>query len=75
VRNPIFTGMILAAVGTALMVPNPAALTGLALLALALEIHVRWVEEPHLLAVHGERYRRYASSAGRFVPVLGRLYG
>jgi protein-S-isoprenylcysteine O-methyltransferase Ste14 len=72
VRNPIFTGMILVAVGVALLVPNAAAFAGLFLLALALEVHVRYVEEPHLLAVHGDRYRRYADSAGRFVPRVGR---
>lgn len=72
VRNPIFSGMVLAAIGAALMVPSTVALAGVALLVLALEIHVRWVEEPHLLAVHGDRYRGYAASAGRFVPRLGR---
>ena len=72
VRNPIFTGMVLIAIGVALMVPNGVALAGIALLALGLEIHVRCVEEPHLLAVHGDRYRSYASSAGRFVPQVGR---
>ncbi|TMA32310.1 MAG: isoprenylcysteine carboxylmethyltransferase family protein [Deltaproteobacteria bacterium] len=71
VRNPIFTGMILTAVGGVLMVPNAGALAGAALLALALEIHVRFVEEPHLLAVHGDRYRSYTRSAGRFVPGVG----
>jgi protein-S-isoprenylcysteine O-methyltransferase Ste14 len=64
VRNPIFTGMVLIAIGVALMVPNPVAFAGVALLALGLEIHVRCVEEPHLLAVHGDRYRSYAGSAG-----------
>jgi len=73
VRNPIFTGMIVVSIGGALMVPNAAALAGVALLALALEIHVRYVEEPHLLATHGEPYRRYASFAGRFVPLIGRI--
>lgn len=73
VRNPIFTGMIAVSVGVALMVPNAAALAGVALLVLGLEIHVRHVEEPHLLAVHGDRYRSYATSAGSFVPRLGRL--
>jgi protein-S-isoprenylcysteine O-methyltransferase Ste14 len=72
VRNPIFTGMVLIAIGVALVVPNAVALAGVALLALGLEIHVRYVEEPHLLAVHGDRYRSYAGSAGRFVPHLGR---
>ena len=71
-RNPIFTGMMLIAIGVVLMVPNAVALAGVALLALGLEIHVRCVEEPHLLTVHGDRYRCYARSAGRFVPRLGR---
>ena len=31
------------------------------------------LEEQHLLALHGEAYRRYASAAGRFLPGLGRL--
>ncbi|HKA14532.1 MAG TPA: methyltransferase [Myxococcota bacterium] len=56
-RNPIFTGMILAAIGVVGMVPKAAAFAGAALLVLALEIHVRCVEEPHLLAVHGDRSR------------------
>ena len=73
VRNPIFTGMILVSLGAALLVPNAVALAGVALLALALEIHVRYVEEPYLLAVHGDRYRRYATVAGRFVPRVGRV--
>ena len=69
VRNPIFTGMMLMSRSASRsMVPNAAAFAGSALLGLALEIHVRYVEEPHLLAVHGDRYRSYASSAGRFVP-------
>lgn len=71
VRNPIFSGMMLCCVGVALMVPNAAAFAGVALLGLG--IHVRYVEEPHLLAVHGDRYRSYANTAGRFVPRLGRL--
>ena len=30
------------------------------------------VEEPNLVAVHGEPYRRWAAATGRFVPGLGR---
>jgi len=75
VRNPIFSGMVLISIAVALIVPNAVALAGVVLLAIALEIHVRYVEEPHLLAVHGDRYRRYASSAGRFVPRVGRWEG
>ena len=73
VRNPIFSGMLPASIGLALLVPNVVALAGVAALLIALEIQVRLVEEPYLLRVHGEHYRGYASRVGRFVPGLGRL--
>lgn len=72
VRNPIFSAMLLTAVGLALMVPNVLALAGLAALAVALELQVRGVEEPYLDAVHGEVYAAYRRRVGRFVPRLGR---
>lgn len=73
VRNPIFTAMAATAVGLALMVPNLVALAGLLVLALALELQVRGVEEPYLMGTHGEVYVRYAAGVGRFVPGVGRL--
>lgn len=73
VRNPIYTAMSLATVGLALVVPNVVSLLAVAALAVAFEIQVRLVEEPYLSRVHGERYRRYAAAAGRFLPGLGRL--
>ena len=73
VRNPIFTAMLPASLGLALLVPNVAALAGFAALVLALEIQVRLVEEPYLLRQHGDAYRNYAARVGRFVPGLGRL--
>jgi protein-S-isoprenylcysteine O-methyltransferase Ste14 len=73
VRNPIFSAMVLAFLGLALLVPNVAALVGLAALVVALEVQVRLVEEPYLLRTHGARYADYASRVGRFVPGLGRL--
>jgi protein-S-isoprenylcysteine O-methyltransferase Ste14 len=72
VRNPIFTGMVLAFAGVTLLVPNVVALVGLALLAVGLEVHVRLIEEPHLAGAHGHAYRSYSRQAGRFVPWLGR---
>lgn len=72
VRNPIFTAMLLTAVGLALMVANVISLAGLAALFLALEVQVRLVEEPYLRAVHGVGYDRYTATAGRFLPGLGR---
>lgn len=73
VRNPIFTCMLVTAVGLLLIVPDAVALAAVACLFVAVELQVRLVEEPHLLRVHGPRYRDYAARVGRFVPGLGRL--
>lgn len=73
VRNPIFTGMVATAGGLTLLLPDLWALGSLAALVLAIELQVRWVEEPYLLRVHGAMYRAYARRVGRFVPGLGRL--
>jgi protein-S-isoprenylcysteine O-methyltransferase Ste14 len=71
VRNPIYSAMLLATTGLALMVPNLASVLALAALVVGLEIHVRLVEEPYLLRTHGEHYRSYAARTGRFVPGVG----
>jgi protein-S-isoprenylcysteine O-methyltransferase Ste14 len=73
VRNPIFTGMVLFAAGQALLVPGAVAVAGAGLLAAAVEGQVRAVEEPALLAAHGDAYRRWAATTGRFLPGIGRL--
>jgi protein-S-isoprenylcysteine O-methyltransferase Ste14 len=73
VRNPIYSAMIPAAAGIALLVPSVVAIAAVVLLVVALELQVRAVEEPYLLRVHGDAYRSYASRVGRFVPRLGRL--
>ena len=70
VRNPIFSAMIPAFLG--LLVPN-AALAGFAAPVVAVEVQVRLVEEPYLTKNHGERYLRYASRVGRFLPGAGLL--
>lgn len=72
VRNPVFTAMALTGAGLALLVGNVIAVIGFATLAAALEIQVRWVEEPYLKAVHGAAYERYADATGRFIPGVGR---
>lgn len=73
VRNPIFTGMLLAAWGLVLVVPSPVALAGAVLTLLGLELHVRRAEEPYLLRTHGDAYRGYARRVGRFIPGVGRI--
>jgi len=72
VRNPIFTAMLVIALGFTLMVGNVISLAGLAALFAALEVQVRLVEEPYLRTVHGPDYERYTATAGRFLPGLGR---
>ena len=74
VRNPIFAAMLPASVGLALMVPSVVAVAGALALLVAVELQVRVVEEPYLLAAHGESYGRYARRVGRFVPGVGRLH-
>ena len=73
VRNPIYSAMIPAFVGVALLVPNAVALLAFAVLIVGLEIQTRLVEEPHLLNVHGSAYAEYAARVGRFVPGFGRI--
>lgn len=73
VRNPILTSTDVTAVGLALLVPNVLTALMLVLFVIAHQVQVRFVEEPYLLQVHGDEYRRYAASTGRFVPGIGRL--
>jgi protein-S-isoprenylcysteine O-methyltransferase Ste14 len=71
VRNPIFSAMVLATAGFALLLPNAWAFGAFAALLVGLELQVRYVEEPYLLTVHGDAYVRYTARAGRFVPGVG----
>ena len=71
VRNPIFTAMVVTGLGLAAMVPNVVALAGFVALMVALQLQVRVVEEPFLLALHGDDYVRYSSRTGRFIPHVG----
>ncbi|WP_437723535.1 methyltransferase family protein [Sorangium sp. So ce861] len=71
VRNPIFSFMMLAALGLALVLPNAAALASFVALVAAIELQVRVVEEPYLLRTHGDAYAAYCAKVGRFLPGLG----
>jgi protein-S-isoprenylcysteine O-methyltransferase Ste14 len=57
----------------ALMVPNLFSLAGFVSSVVSVQVTVRLVEEPYLVAMHGEDYIRYAGKVGRFVPGVGRL--
>jgi protein-S-isoprenylcysteine O-methyltransferase Ste14 len=71
VRNPIFSAMLVFGLGIALVTPNVVAVAGFVLLAATIEGQVRVVEEPYLSSKHGETYRDYAASVGRFFPRVG----
>ncbi|XXT15645.1 isoprenylcysteine carboxylmethyltransferase family protein [Sorangium sp. So ce429] len=70
-RNPVFSFMMLAALGMLLILPNAAALASFVALVIAIELQVRVVEEPYLLRTHGEAYAAYCAKVGRFLPGLG----
>lgn len=71
VRNPIFSAMLVFGLGVALITPNVVAISGFVLLLVTIELQVRAVEEPYLLATHGDPYRDYRETVGRFLPRIG----
>jgi protein-S-isoprenylcysteine O-methyltransferase Ste14 len=71
VRNPIFAAMLMFMLGETLLAPNPVAIAVFAIFLAAIEVSVRTVEEPYLLGIHGDDYRDYTTSVGRFVPGFG----
>ena len=71
IRNPIFAAMLVFMLGETLLAPNPVAIAVFAIFLVAVEVSVRSVDEPYLLAVHGDDYRDYTASVGRFVPGIG----
>lgn len=72
VRNPIYLGTILFNTGVALLAPSPWTLCFLWMGGTLVALQAR-LEEKHLLALHGDAYRAYAASVGRFFPGLGTL--
>jgi protein-S-isoprenylcysteine O-methyltransferase Ste14 len=73
IRNPIYTAMIVGWLGFALLVPTWLSFAAPLLVALGLELQVRYVEEPYLTRTHGEEYRAYGARVGRFFPGVGRF--
>jgi protein-S-isoprenylcysteine O-methyltransferase Ste14 len=71
IRNPIYTAMFTFGVGIVLVTPNLVAFAALILLVATIQLQVRRVEEPYLLRTHGDAYREYTATVGRFVPGVG----
>jgi protein-S-isoprenylcysteine O-methyltransferase Ste14 len=72
VRNPIFLGMLLGLLGSAVAVPAAWSIAVWLGATATIAYQVR-LEEEHLLERHGEAYRAYATRVGRFLPGVGRL--
>ncbi len=72
VRNPIYSAMLPALLGLALTTPSLLALAAWVAEVTAIELQVRFVEEPYLASVHGAAFADYCARVGRFVPWLGR---
>ena len=72
VRNPIFSAMFVFGLGIALVTPNVVAIVGFVLLVVTIEVQVRVVEERYLSSKHGDAYRDYLATVGRFAPGIGR---
>ena len=72
VRNPIFSAMVVAQTGVAAIVPSLVSIAAVVVLVVAVQVQVRAVEEPYLRHTHGEAYRSYCESTGRFVPLWPR---
>lgn len=73
VRNPIFTGMLTFAVGLVALWPNVLSAAASVSLLVAVELQVRFVEEPFLRRLHGAPYVGWARRVGRFLPGFGLL--
>jgi protein-S-isoprenylcysteine O-methyltransferase Ste14 len=69
IRHPIYAFSILLMICTAVIVPTIPMLVA-AILHVGLMIAKARNEERHLVARHGETYRRYLASTGRFFPRL-----
>ena len=66
-RHPIYSGLLVFALGVAVAIPSPATLVGVGLAVAAVVVQARR-EEAHLLRLHGDAYREWAARVGRFGP-------
>jgi protein-S-isoprenylcysteine O-methyltransferase Ste14 len=71
VRNPVFTAMITASAGLTTLTPTWPQLLAMTSLVAGIQLQVRVVEEPYLIATH-DGYAAYAARVGRFLPLIGR---
>ncbi|MGZ5038832.1 MAG: methyltransferase family protein [Usitatibacter sp.] len=68
VRNPMYAGVLLVVVGTALVAGSPAVAAYAALIAIAFHLRVVFYEEPVLAREFPEDWPAYAASVSRWLP-------
>jgi protein-S-isoprenylcysteine O-methyltransferase Ste14 len=68
VRNPQYVGVLLVAVGEAMLAEAVVLLGYAAVLAIAYHLFVRYYEEPTLAGLFGEAYSRYREAVPRWLP-------
>lgn len=69
-RHPIYTGMLVVALGVTMMDPTYAGAAGVVLLLVGVRLQAIQVEEPHLRTLHGPEYEAWARRTGRFLPPM-----
>jgi protein-S-isoprenylcysteine O-methyltransferase Ste14 len=69
IRHPIYTGLNLLAIGTAVWAPNVLTIAGAIAMWIGSELRAR-AEEPLLEQAFGDEYRSYQGRTRRFVPGL-----
>lgn len=69
-RHPIYTGMVVVALGVTMTDPTYPGAAGVLLLAVGVRLQAIQVEEPHLRALHGPAYEAWARRTGRFLPPM-----
>lgn len=68
IRNPIYTGVMVFGTGLLLLVPHLYMLLCMILGYISIDLHVRYAEEPYLLRLHGDKYKKHAHRTGRYLP-------
>jgi len=69
VRHPIYTGILLSGIGTALLVGEWRAMAAIPLILVAFAMKAKR-EEAYMIAEFGEGYAQYRQSTGFLVPRL-----
>ncbi|HEX2315759.1 MAG TPA: isoprenylcysteine carboxylmethyltransferase family protein [Thermomonospora sp.] len=70
VRNPMYVAILAIVLGEALLMARPVLLLYALAVWAAPAAFVRWYEEPHLLRVFGDEYRRYRAAVPAWIPRL-----